>query len=214
MRIDVPGSLDRGVAHQLLGDPDVYSLSGKVRAEFMSEAIWNEIHRKWIRRDEPVAICLTAHGEIKLPREPVPEELLVRDLIVRLILRDVFELRSIDDKIEKVFRDRHISIRQRGLRSSDVQHVIIIDQDDIASHAFKCFRRPAAALEHQEICIVSSVSPGDLENHLALVSSERSAGSFCSGWSYESGGRIFFYKMIVERVPEEELQRLVCRIYL
>ena len=67
MRIDVPGSLDRGVAHELLGDPDVYSLSGKVRAEFMSEAIWNEIHRKWIRRDEPVAICLTAHGEIKLP---------------------------------------------------------------------------------------------------------------------------------------------------
>lgn len=214
MRIDVPGSLDRGVAHELLGDPNVYSLPGEIRAEFMSEAIRNEIHCKWIRRDEPVAICLTAHSEIKLPREPVPEELLICNLIMCLVLRDVFELRGIDDKIEKVFRDRHISIRQRGLRSSDVQHVIIINQYDIASHAFKCFRGPAAALEHQEICIVSSVGPGDLENHLALVCSERSAGSFCSGWSYESGGRIFFYKMIVERVPEEELQCLVCRIDL
>ncbi len=214
MCIDVPGGLDRGVAHELLSDPDVYSLSGKVRAEFMSEAIWDEIHRKRIRRDEPVTICLTAHSEIKLSREPVPEELLVRDLIVCLVLRDVFELRGIDDKIEKVFRDRHISIRQRGLRSSDVQHVIIIDQDDIASHAFKCFRRPAAALEHQEICIVSSVSPGDLEHHLTLMSGESSAGSFCSGWSYESGSRILFYKMIVERVPEEELQCLVCRMDL
>lgn len=214
MRIDIPGSLDRGVAHELLGDSNVYSLSGEIRAEFMAETVWHEIRCERERRDELIPVKPASHLDIKLTGERVPESLLIRDFIVQGILCYVSELRSVDNKVKEILGDRHISIRQRGLRSSDVQHVIIIDQDDIASHAFKCFRRPAAALEHQEICIVSSVSPGDLENHLALVCSERSAGSFCSGWSYESGGRIFFYKMIVERVPEEELQCLVCRIDL
>lgn len=95
-----------------------------------------------------------------------------------------------------------------------MQHVIVIHKDDVTAHALKSFRRPASALEHQEISIVSPISPGDLQNELPLARSERSSGSFCSGRLYEAGGGILFYKMIVECVAEEEVKCLVRRIDL
>lgn len=197
------------MAHELLGDSDVYTLPGELRTELMAETVWHEIRCEGERRDELIPVKPASHLDIKLTGERVPESLLIRDFIVPGILSYVFEFRSIDDELEEIFRDWDISVSVFCFCSSDMQHVEVIHKNDVAAHTFERFGWPASALEHQEVRIVSPVIPGDLEDELSLAGGESPAGSFGPGRLYESDGRILLYKMIIECVTEEEVKCLV-----
>ena len=54
------------MSHELLRDPDIDSTLGEIRAEFMTEAIRNEIRCKGIRRDELVPVNPSSHFQIQL----------------------------------------------------------------------------------------------------------------------------------------------------
>lgn len=197
------------MAHELLSDSDVYTLPGELRAELMAETVWHEIRCERERRDELIPVKPASHLDIKLTGERVPESLLIRDFIVPGILSYVFEFRSIDDELEEIFRDWDISVSVFCFCSSDMQHVEVIHKNDVSAHALKGFGWPASALEHQEICVVSPVSSGDIQYKLSLAGGESPAESFGPGRLYESDSRVLFYKMIIECVTEEEVKCLV-----